>query len=465
VPLAAVAAIAAGLLAPVASLAAGGVKSATSPATSGWRAVQLPLPAGGVQDGAGYAGPIACPVIGRCVILGEYSTASGSDEDLIATQSGSVWSVLKAPLPLGAKQATNLGPYTLTCTGVGNCVGTSLYQSSTSVAADILEEVAGVWSAIAMSLPANASPSRFPTIASIACPLQGSCVIVGTYVTTSGLSEGLVVTEQGEGFVPAEATTPGRSNEGSGLSSVACTAVTACAAVGYFVTTSGRREPLIVNDAAGALTALRAPLPAGAASNPRAELQAVSCGGSTGCVALGAYENAKGDHLGVVDTALGEKWFAAETPSPSGAEAASPSPEIYGVSCRYVTSCLAVGQYKDSFGRKQGLALLEQSGNWSASMMPGTDNTGVVVEAVSCATATRCAAAGHYLRSSHEFGYLMTLSDSTLSGSTSPAPADANPNPAEALGFVACPRIAACTVSGTYDGGSPSVQLPLTLIE
>ncbi|HXY43080.1 MAG TPA: hypothetical protein VEH29_02735, partial [Acidimicrobiales bacterium] len=292
-------ALATSLLGLVVAPAAAGTRAV---ATGTWTASQLPVPPDAFADGAGYAGPIACPAIGGCVVLGEYSSASGLDEDFIATEKAGVWSTARAPLPPGGAQAANLGPYTLACTGVGYCVGTSLYLSPTAVAVDLLEEWGGIWTAIAMPMPSNASPAHVPTLSAMTCPRLGGCVIVGTYGTQSGLSEGFVVLQEGKAFVATEAPIPAKSSRGSALNGIACTAVATCSAVGDFVTASGRREPLIVNDTAGALTAVQAPLPPKAAANPQAELEAVSCGSTTSCVALGAYAGADGDHLGVIDT-------------------------------------------------------------------------------------------------------------------------------------------------------------------
>jgi hypothetical protein len=432
-------------------------------AAAGWQAAQLPVPAGGFSDGAGYAGPIACPAVGGCVVLGEYSTPTGADEDLIATEKSGTWTAVRAPLPAGGTQATNLGPYTLRCTGVGDCLGTSLYQSPTSVAADVVEEVGGVWSAVAMPVPSNLRTGAFPTVSALACPLRGACVVVGTYETTSGLTEGFVVTQEGGQFVAAQAPTPG-ANRGSILAGVACLTTTACVAVGSYVTTSNVEQGLFVNDDAGKLTAATPPLPGNAASNPRAALQAVSCGSSTLCVAVGTYENPSGDHLGFIDTDSSSKWTAAKMPLPSGASATSPSPAVYGLVCKGGDYCLGVGGYTSSAGKGEGLALVQRAGRWSASMMPGTDNTNVVVRAVSCVSETSCAAAGHYQSKAGQVGYLMTLSGTTLSGTTSPLPSNANASPGVDLGFVACPWIATCAVSGTYGhSGSPPIQLPFVV--
>jgi len=446
-----------------ATIRASGQASPTLATSVGWSPAQLPVPPGAFSDGAGYAGPIACPAVGGCVVLGEYSTPTGLDEDLIATEKSGTWSAVRAPVPTGGTQATNLGPYALRCTGVGDCLGTSLYQSPTAVAADILEAVGGVWSAIAMPVPSNRRGGSFPTVTGLACPLRGACVIVGTYETTSGLTEGFVVTQEGARFVAASSPTPG-ANRGSTLTGVACLTTTACVAVGSFVTTANVAEGLLVNDDAGKLAAATPPLPGNAASNPRAELQAVSCGSSTLCVALGTYENPSGDHLGLIDTDSSGKWTAAKMPVPSGASATNPSLAVYGLVCKGGDYCLGVGGYTSSAGKGQGLALLQQAGHWSASMMPGTANTNVVVRAVSCVSETSCAAAGHYQSKAGQVGYLMTLSGATLSGSTSPLPSNANGSPGVDLGFVACPWIATCVASGTYErSGSPPAQLPFVV--
>lgn len=452
------AALAATLLAPAAVPALAGVRPR---AATAWQATRLPVPPGAGSGGGGYAGPIACPEVGGCVVLGEYSTAAGQDEDLIATEAGPLWSAVEAPLPPGGVEAANLGPYLLRCTGVGSCVGTSVYETSTSVAVDILEEVGGRWSAVAMPLPANAS-SRIPAVNAMACPHRGACVIAGSYLTTSGLDEGLLVTQEGSTFVAAEAPVIGRSNKGSALSGVACSAENSCVAAGYYVMASGGRQPLLVSDAAGALTSGAAPLPPNAAGNPEAELDGVSCGSSTLCVALGSYEDQLGGRLGFIDTSSQAGWTASTMPSPQGASLTSPSPEISGVVCKAGTYCLAVGHYTDSSDTTQGLALMERSGRWFASMMPGTADTDVVVRAVACVSATSCAAAGHYGSGGTAAGYVMTLSGATLSGEKPPAPPGASSRPREDFEYVACPWIATCVASGTYVGAT-TPQLPLVV--
>lgn len=435
-------------------------RSAAAPFT----ATELPLPPGGLVDHSAYAGPIACPKVGECVVLGEYPTSSGISEDFIATESGRSWSALRAPLPRGGVEAANLGPFTLGCTGVGDCVGTSLYVTASAVLPDLLVESKGHWSASAMPLPSNADTTRLPTIAALSCPDLGHCVIVGDYVVRTGASEAFVVTEKASGFAVAEAPLPGRANRAAALSGVGCSTAGACIAAGYVVNSAGVREPLVVSDTAGSLRAVAVTLPAGASGKPQAELDAVSCGHEAACVALGSYLGPKSGRLGVIETDSKGRWSTARMPAPSGANGTNPAPQIGGVVCKVGNYCMAVGRYTDATGKQQGLALLEESGRWSAATLPGTLDKGPVVSAVSCVSDTSCAAVGHYTPATGRSGYLVLRSGEALSGETAPQPENASQTPDEQLGFVACPWVATCTATGTYESSAdPGITLPLVV--
>lgn len=458
----------ASLLVALTVLPGGAAEAAPTKPPAAFAATELPVPAGSLRDHAGYAGPIACPKVGGCVVLGEYPTNTGESEDFIATQSARTWSAVRAPLPAGGVEAANLGPFTLGCTGVGDCVGTSLYVTATAVLPDLLEELNGHWTARAMPLPGNADRTRLPTIVAMSCPARGYCVIAGDYVTTKGGSEPLLVTEEGSAFVAAEAPLPGRSNRAAALTGVGCSADTSCLAVGYVVNSAGHREPLSVSDNAGVLRAATVALPAGAAGSPQAELDSVSCGRSAACVAVGSYVGPKSGRLGVIETEASGRWTTATMPSPAGADATSPAPQFGGIVCKVGNYCMAVGRYTSSSGKPQGLALLEQAGRWSASMLPGTLDTGVAPVAVSCVSDTSCAAVGGYSPATGPVtgraGYVVLRSGTSLSGSTAPQPSNGSRTPDEQLGYVSCPWIATCTASGTYESSAdPAVMLPVVV--
>jgi hypothetical protein len=434
----------------------------TAPA---WQARQLPVPIGSQSSRSQYVGPVVCTGAGTCVALGEYTTAGGVNEDSILTESSGRWTAVRARLPLGGVEAANFGPYGLACAGTGNCVGTSVYLSSRSLVADVLQEVNGTWSSIALPVPANARRT-WPSIAAVACPVAGGCVIAGAYTTTAGLSEGLIVTEKAGRFVAAEAPTPGGngSDKGAGLAGVACSGATACVAAGYYVAASGERDGLLVADRGGKLAAATALLPTAASPDPAAVMQGVACGSATGCVALGQYENSVGDHVGVIDASSNGHWSTASMPTPASPTTTSPDPVIYAVACRDGTSCLAAGRYVDSSSDTEGLALLQRSTVWSASTPPGTAGTTPSLNAVACSNLTSCTAVGGEDVGGKRLGYIMVMGGRSLTGSAAPVPSNASADPDEVLGSISCPITYACTAIGTYtEKGHPSVRFSVAI--
>jgi hypothetical protein len=400
-------------------------------------------------------------------VLGQTETPKGRDEDFIATENAGSWLSKVAPLPAGGTQASNFGPNVLACTSAGNCVGTSVYMTATSVAADILVESAGAWSATAIAVPSNAavSGSTWPAVASIACPSAGHCVIAGDYKTLSGFTEGLIVTQEGSKWVSAEAPTPGGAvnNRGASLAGVRCFSATSCVAVGEFHTATGAEEALLVADRSGTFGDATAPLPGNAApSDPSALLSAVSCASSTTCVAFGDYKDSKGAQFGLIVTKSTSHWVAAPAPAPTGASTSSPGEAEFASACA-AGFCVAVGQYRLATGKLGGLVLVEEGGRWSALSMPVLGGA-PALPAVACSADQVCAAAGSYGSGPKLEGYLLLIDGTSLSAETSPLPPNHGADPLVDLGSVACPAAGTCVASGDYDeSGSSTVQLPLVV--
>lgn len=461
------------ILAPVllaVALVSGSVAAlATRLTTPGWTATQMPTPTGSKVSGAGYAGPMACPAAGSCVVLGQTETPSGVNEDLVSTEASGKWSSVVAPLPTGGRQAANLGPDALACHSVGNCVGTSVYAAASSLAADILVESAGKWSAARMPLPAGADTSGryWPQISRVGCPATGECVIVGSYETSAGLSEGLIVSQVGSGFVAAEAPTPGgvTANHGAHLTSVSCYRAGACFAVGSYVTSAVSTEPFVVSVQSSGAAAVVASLPPNAAPDPRAQLVAVSCGGVSYCVATGAYEDAAGDQFGVLETWSAGRWTPAEAPLPAGAASPNAGVTVDAVRCVGVV-CVAVGEYGIAGRRHGGLVLVNQSGTWVPEEAPTTGSPPSFTS-VSCSAASVCVAAASYTAKGGAVeGYLLSVTRSALSWQQAPLPTDANTQPLVSLDSVTCPATGACAVSGDYvKTGVETVQLGMLLAQ
>jgi len=199
-----------------------------------------------------------------------------------------------------------------------------------------------------------------------------------------------------------------------------------------------------------------------AAGNPLGIMEGISCGTSTGCVAVGGYQSPSGNQLGVIVTRSGEHWSAVEMPSPP-ASSVNLRPTFFAISCLGAGSCLAVGRYADSSNTAEALGLVQRSGHWSATMLLATRGTKAQVTTVSCGSSTSCTAAGRYDTSAGVVGYLAVTSGSTWTQSSAPAPPNANSDPYEVLGAIACTS-GACVASGTYaESGNTQVRLPVVV--
>ena len=125
------------------------------------------------------------------------------------------------------------------------------------------------WSAVNPPLPSNAVSGGGLTIASAWCPVDGWCVGVGNYPALTGTT--------------------------------------------YY--SSG----LIVSESGGTWSSAESPLPANAAVDPQAFLEAVTCTGVGSCVAVGRYLDASGATQGLVEQLSNGVWAPSEVTLPSDA--------------------------------------------------------------------------------------------------------------------------------------------------
>ena len=119
----------------------------------------------------------------------------------------------------------------------------------------------------------------------------------------------------------------------------------------------------------------------------------------------------------------------------------------------------------DSSGNQQGLLLTESSGTWTATEAPLPTNANahpwvfLYSDSVSCASAGNCVAVGDYTDSDgNRQGLLLTEASGTWTGTEAPLPADASTPPDVSLSSVSCPSASDCTAVGNY-GSTVSLGL------
>jgi hypothetical protein len=125
--------------------------------------------------------------------------------------------------------------------------------------------------------------------------------------------------------------------------------------------------------APGAAGAIEAPLPAAAPPDAGSFIQHVSCWSATSCVAVGNYRDSANNVYGLIETLSGGKWRATVAPVPANAGTVADGHQFVSlgrVSCPSPGACTAIGAYTDAAGGFYGLIETLAGGKWSATSAP-----------------------------------------------------------------------------------------------
>ena len=118
-------------------------------------------------------------------------------------------------------------------------------------------------------------------------------------------------------------------------------------------------------------TPTEAKLPSGVSNATSASLWSVACPSASACVAAGDYYTADGGQVPLLLTGYGSSWTAATAKLPAAAD-----PNGYAfvtlnaVACASASRCVAVGSYNDSSGASQGLLVSGYGSSWTAVTVP-----------------------------------------------------------------------------------------------
>jgi IPT/TIG domain len=448
-------------------------------ATQGWSlaatptAGEAPLPAANSSGDAPATNPhavengLACASASFCVAVGSYNDTGGKDGLIDALSSGS-WSATVAPEP-----STNVA-------GVG--AGT------------------------------DADSRQSASLAAVACPAAGNCFAVGQYKDANGYTYGLIDALANNAWSATAAPEPSTNGFGTAagtdtsgkqsasLDAISCPSTSSCFAVGQYEDADGNTFGLIETYASGAWSAVAAPEPtsdpvSAAAANSTtglgsANLTAVTCPTSTGCVTVGTYTDADTNTIALGEQLTNGAWLptAATEPAtnplgtgPGYATSGGGRAAFNDVSCAAAGNCVAVGYYNDSNHRRYGFIDALASSTWSPSAAPepstnassagpGTDTDAhgfATLLSVSCASTSSCVAVGGYDDANgFEYGLIDSGSGTSFAATAAPQPAnaasDADTLAASELEFVSCPSTLACSAVGYFtDSTAPGYQYGL----
>ncbi len=269
---------------------------------------------------------VSCSGPAACMAVGHYFTGQ-SDETLIESWNGSVWSIIASP---------NVGPLSsqlngVSCTGPAACVAVGDGGNGQT----LIESWNGsVWSIVASP---NVS-SKDNNLNGVSCRSAAACVAVGASYQ-SGSSLGQTLIESWNGSTWSIVSSPNRSANNY-LAGVSCSGASACMAVGSNIT--GSANQTLIESWNGSTWSI-VPSPNTSPTHDN-DLSGVACSNAATCVAVGRY-NAGPPNLGpdltLIEAWNGSAWSIVPSPNPSPSEGNI----LEGVACTGPTTCTAAGYY------------------------------------------------------------------------------------------------------------------------
>jgi hypothetical protein len=434
--------------------------------THGWRTAAAPLPAGAAAQPYTDLVASACASARACAVAGHYTDVSNSVQGLLLTGAGTSWTAEEAPLPAGAGANPSVDLTSIACPSATTCVAAGYYTDASGGQQGILLTGTGTsWTAEEAPLPAGAGANPSVDLTSIACPSATTCVAAGYYTNSADGQDGILVSGLGNSWSVSRAPLPAHAsiNPGVFLNAIACPALGPCTVAGYYFDAANRSHPLLLTGSGTTWTAVKGPLPRGAASFSFLEVTAVACSTSSACAVLGYYEVGDGTEQGLLLTGSGDSWTATRAPLPQGA---SSDPGVYlgSAACPAATSCTVIGSYTARSGQGDGVLLTGWGDSWTAVRAPlpaslaGRPN--LFLDTVACPAVASCITSGIYRfndTSGHEYGTAVTGSGSSWSAVRTPVPAGADPA-LGGVGPVTCATPASCLVIGSYAGPGGAVD-------
>ena len=320
-----------------------------------------------------------------------------------------------------------------------------------AAAGDTSRTLAEQWNGKSWSVKPAPSPAGATQseLLGLWCLSARACVAVG-----SGNS-GIVTTTLAQtwtGSAWSITSTPNRVEpQSSVLNAVSCTAADHCMAVGDYANPAGTR-PLAELWNGQAWTIAPTPSPAGTQA---ASLAGVSCAAADDCVAVGTSFNGT-DNVTLAEAWNGKAWSIAPTPNVAEAQGSY----LSAVSCPSATQCAAVGYYAIA-DVTNTLAEIWNGKGWSISKTPNAAGSGyTTLTGVSCPAVSKCVAVGGYTTAPAPLAIAETWNGSTWAIKTLPSPAGAAGTFPQA---VSCTSATDCTAVGNYFNGASNVPLAQTL--
>jgi hypothetical protein len=233
-------------------------------------------------------------------------------------------------------------------------------------------ESGGAWGpGVTLAPPGNAV-AGFRSLTSVSCTAVGYCVAVGEYKSSDAPFRGLTITESAGVWAPAKQIKPEPgeliSGPGDGLGSVSCTSAGNCVAGGIYLDAAGG-EPMVVSETDGIWgTPTALDQPAGSGGTNTVNGVKVACTSQGNCVAAAQYlaSVVPNDNRPMVVTETGGSWGSAmplQLPANANTIITTQNARVHGASCPSAGECVVTGDYV-SGAETHPWAATETGGSW-----------------------------------------------------------------------------------------------------
>jgi hypothetical protein len=393
---------------------------------TGWT-VQSPSTQGFVLAGVSCSSPSACLAVGG-------TEESVNAPALAERWNGQKWSTLTQP---GAPFIGDLNA--VSCSSSSACTATG-YQIGW---APLIER----WNGTHLTLQQAAAPPGNGPLTGVSCPDSDDCVAVGDVGISPPFTSPPYI-EAWDGTAWSVMTSPAVAG---GLAGVSCTAATACTAVGSTLgSTRGTQGSVLTERLSGGAWAVQTGAkPAGSLNSG---LNAVSCPGTSQCLAVGSYDGRGRNLQALAEGWDGTGWTLRTVP---GATIAV-TPSFLGVSCSGAAACTAVGSFSTTDYSRVALGESWDGGTWVASK-PQPAGQSTVPVAVSCPAASMCLAVGSHVPGDNldAPGYPWAAAWNGSRWSTVSPPRSAGSGSEGGLGGVSCVSATSCIAVGSTPATQP----------
>jgi len=317
-------------------------------------------------------------------------------------------------VPVPGVAALNTGGvaqgFAMSCTTAGNCgVGGDYSTGTPSNPVNwpfVTDEVNGTWRH-AEEVPGITvlDPNGGGIVDAMSCRSPGNCSAVGDYTNGSPGAYAPFLVSEVHGTWRNATKVPGMArlnpSGDSVVAHVSCSSAGNCSATGYYIPSPDKYEVFVVNEVNGTWhTAMNLPGIAALNTGGIALPIAISCPAPGSCGVGGYYTGSGGGMQAFVASEINGTWHTATKVPGTAALNVTGGASTDALSCASAGNCSAAGIYGDAKGITQLFVASEINGTWrKAIQLPGTaalnkgnPDTGEM----SCPAPGNCALAGWY---------------------------------------------------------------------